>query len=502
MKKRIFKIIYLSIFVVFLFSLCACQSTPENRTVASKNDGAFDANAARSASEHHDPEATQAANYVDSFFSTDGTVEFRLNIDEIITAADMPVVEVAPHMLTEDDVERVAKALFGNAEFRELDSYLTPLLSKQQIQEKMALWVKYSSTEALGKLYGEDPYDAELVQTFIDRYSLMYETAPENNPKELTNWGFKDGIDYWYAEDNRDGIDTSAYNDEIALNIKANGITYLFSAAKRDKATSKLNNIVAYPYGGISPDNIESRIYYAMLCRTNEPTTKQVENVKRIAQDMLDKMDIGIWSIDQCYVSSSLYGHPNEYIINIDAVPEINGVAVARQDQFSGLNNNKEAYAFNYYLTNAHFGFNLDGKLVEFELDSPIDIVRLLNDNVAAMDIYSLIECAKNHLVLSDYYEYGFGGAIDTIKENKEDLSCIVTIDSMQYNLLRVNVPNSDSTYYYVPGIIFSGSVEYIGQDSGQLYYTYRNPSSPDETVRTLIALNAIDGTVIRTAGN
>lgn len=65
-------------------------------------------------------------------------------------------------------------------------------------------------------------------------------------------------------------------------------------------------------------------------------------------------------------------------------------------------------------------------------------------------------------------------------------MQCIVTVTNSAYNLVRVKVPQTEANYYYVPGIVLSGAVEYIGKETGNLYF------SAEDT--TLISLNGVDG--------
>lgn len=493
--KKVESILLMAAFLIAL--LCGCRASPEKESVTSKNDGSFDANSAISATEHHSIDATKNITYKDSFSSADGTVEFLFDFNETVTDADMPIVKVLPHMLKGEDVKRVTEAIFGEGNFFELDSFVEPILSKAEIQEKLSRWAQYSSNSALNELYGDDNYNADLVQRFIARYTEEYEMAPDDIAHQETKWQFQNGSRYYLTEQDKKQMDVSDFNDEIVLKNSRNNVDYLLIAATRNKQTSKLNSISVAPYGGLSPDDIDTRIFYSRLCRTGKPSEEQVENAQELAKSILQQMNLGEWKIDQCYVSSSFYQHEDEYVINVDAVPSFNGVAAARQDQFAGLSSDESSYAFNYYLTNAHFEFSADGKIVEFELDSPIDMEEVVNDNVAAIDFDTLLQQAKDHLRLSDYYEYGFGSMIDDVKR-EEDLICRVTINQLDYNLLRVKVPNSFDSYYYVPGLVLSGTTEYYGKNSGTLYYTYRNTDNENQYSRTLLVLNAVDGTIVR----
>ena len=95
-----------------------------------------------------------------------------------------------------------------------------------------------------------------------------------------------------------------------------------------------------------------------------------------------------------------------------------------------------------------------------------------------------LLKRAKEHLSLSDKYQYGF-----IVEEEKDQLQANVSIDRIDYGLTRVKVPNTDESYYYVPGIVFWGSSEIVHQDTDEVW------DSRSESV--ILVLNAIDGSVI-----
>lgn len=487
MRKSVHKSMCLFLTTALALILCGCRSTSEASTTVNGYSGSIDNNMVVSVTDHHAPDAKQEVKFNEEFRSEDGTVLFNFDINEIVTAADMPVVEVVPHVLTKEDTHRIAQVLFGKSNFYELNPHREPVFSKEQIAKKTTLIAQYARIGMLGELYGEDRYDTELILDYLNELKQSYETALEENPLSLTQWKFSKGVSYQRMGRKMDSISDIVSNEELALDVAANDIHYIYNAAKRDEPTSKLNRITVYPYGGISPDNIDARIYYAELCRTEKPTDEQIGNAKQQAQAMLSEMGVGVWLVDQCYVGSSFFEQKNEYVINVDAVPTLQGVPAAKQDQFNGIG---DSAASTYYLTEAHFEFSADGKLVEFELESPIDIVHTSNENVATLDLDTLLFHAKEQLMQRSSYDFGYGSMIDLIQD--EELDCSVTIDSIEYNLIRVNLPDSVDSFYYVPGVVLSGNTEYHGKNSGELYYTYENN-------RTLLVLNAIDGAVIRT---
>lgn len=470
--------------------LSGCKSPPKQNAVISKNDGSFDINVVVSASEQHAPDATQDVNYSDHFSSTDGTVNFQLNINETVTAANMPVVKVVPRFLSEEDAKHVATILFSNTEFYEAEPGLASNYSQTEIQQKISRWSKYISTAALENLYGV-PMNSNVVNTiksYISSYTELLETAPKLNPHDPCRWTFRKESEYLVPPGEVDRVDMSNDSDEISAQLSVGDIGYRYSAITRNKSDFKLNYITAYPYDGIGPYLIDERIFQAQLCRTTEPTESQILSIKEKASQMLIDMDLGDWSIDQCYVETTYFGDVPEYTINVTAVPIFCGVPAMRQQQLSNLKSDKE-YASNYYLPDVIFKFSANGNLVYFSMYSPVETTEVINPNVATMSFDELMQRAKTHLSYSDYYEYGMGNVIDSIDE---EINCNVTINEFEYGLIRVKVPNTDDSYYYVPGIVFKGTVTYFGETNG----VYLN--SPE--TKTLLALNCVDGSVVATS--
>lgn len=484
--------LFLACLLVILLPLCACQASPEKAVVVSKGDRAFDRNAIISAEETHAPDATQAAKYTDTFMSTDGSVTFQVSIDESLMAADMPVVEAAPHILTSEDAKRAAESLFGDAPCFDRGHVLNPIYSKSQIQDRLNLWSQYmNDEEALKRIFGEiTPDQLDSAKATLDRaitdYTRRYETAPEESPYPLTDWEYKNSDYYLATEEDiaKNGVQGDC--DEIYLIIPTGEVNYIFNAAIRDNETSKLSYISVWLSRGISPCDIEQKIYHAALCGTQPPTEAQIDAVKEKALSILKKMGLGEWCISETFAGHPKYGNDRQYVINVSAVPQISGIPAGVMD--ADIAPQSSAYAFSYYESLAQFEFSADGAVVRFELKSPIDVIREVNDNVAVMDMDSLMARAKEQLSLCDYRAFG-GGVLADALADKEKIACTVTIDQLDYRLLRVPVRDSPMTFYYAPSITLSGTVEYTGEDSGAVYQSFECP---------LLSLNAVDGTVIR----
>lgn len=471
--------------IIMCMILCACQKSPNGAVIASKNDGSFDIGIVQHTPSDHQPDSDQQIVCSEEFYSSDGSVLFRIKIDENVKMQDMPVVEVVPHFISEGDAERVAVALFGNAEFYEADTILT----KTDIMQKIQRWSLYLDRQLLTDLLGEQEKKINKLMDFlrqeIEMYTDIYDRTSEDLVHKATDWTYKKESYFRYTAEEFQQLDTTNENDAIRVVVKKKDIPYTFSATTRNKNDYKLNSFFSYPYDGISPEGIDSRIFQAMLCRTDKPTDEQIEQVKSQAEQMLEEMGLGDWFVDQCYVERTYYGDVPEYVIHVNAVPVLNGVAAVRRPQLTNLKS-EEVYASNYYLTDVNFQFSANGELIYFNMLSPIDIKSTVNSNVAVMDMSELLERAKQTFSLSDYYEYGFGSLVDHVGEK---VSCVAEINDIDFGLTRVKVPDTDESYYYVPCLLWLADISYLGDKTSKEYYSAEG--------QVLLIMNAIDGTII-----
>lgn len=464
------------LFILIVILLCGCKQSPNTNAIVSKNDGSFDAGSVISASEAPTPAETQVVCTEDAFFSTDGTVEFKLHFNHSFSTVNMPIVEVTPHYLTAEDAKRVAYTLFGDADFYEAEPRFDPVYSKEEIQKKLTRWTPFGG-------------DGGAVDSFIKEYTLLLESAPVENPHIPCQWDFQKSTYYYQSASDATNTDTSQDNDEIQATVKAGEIPYIYNVATRNKADFKLNYIYAKPYDGASPNSIDIRIFHSLLCQTFEPDEDTIAKIEKKVEKMLKQMDLGEWYIDQCYIEETANNGTPEYTVYVNAVPVFSGVAAFRRPQLGNLKS-KEVYASNYYLTDIQFQFNAYGDLVYFSLDSPLDVKEIINDNVQVLSWEELINLAKNHFSLSDYYEYDYMGIIDT---STEELTCVVNISSIDYGLTRVKVPDTDDSYYYVPAIYFKGTIQFHGKESGNIYDVELDYGKE----LPLLILNGVDGSVI-----
>lgn len=484
-------------FLSVAFLLCACQSAPEQEAVISKNDGAFDIGIIQSATEttmqslNEETDETvtptsprETVQYQIEFASTDNSTTFIFDINQEITQTSMPVVQVSPHYLTAADAERIAKVLFGEQTFYEVEPLGQEVFSASEIQDAINRLLNYEGDAGIG-----DEFFQVAKDNFIKEYTLKLETAPTENPHSVCQWNFRKSSYYYMSAEEFASVDTSQDNDQIQARANCDGIPYLYEVSTRNKSDFKLNNIYARIDDGISP--LEADIYYyqSLLCTTEKPDENDLNAVKEKAEDILTQMDLGQWSVDECYVENLEQGNGVAYAIVVKAVPAFEQVPAVRRPQLESLKST-ESYASNYYLTDVQFTFSPDGKLLNFEMYSPVDTTSVINSNVETLSFSELFQLAQTRFQLSDYYEYDYYSLIGNMGE---ELHCNVTISEFEYGLTRVKVPNTDESYYYVPAIFFYGTIQYEGETTGEVFDVENGLDSHFP----LLILNAIDGSVI-----
>ena len=475
---------------ILVTALCACQPAPEKEVVTSKNDGQFESNLTQTAEQTHSSHETQSLQYTDTFDSTDGSVTFGISVDQSIQLSDMPVVEAVPHFLTEEECRNIAQTLCGkDTEFYEAEPVMNERFTKDEVRTQINRWAPYTNSEAMSRLFpGGFPTiweeDAKTMQDVI--VYLTEEYMGENTPDHVhtpCQWTYHKDTYYFYGEEEAQNQDDSEANDEIAVWVSNGDGTYgSLHFTKRDQSDFKLSNVYYYAVEG-GPLLMDLALYKAEKLRTEKPTQDQVNYAVQKAQSMMDRMGLGQWTIVSPEVISLEAGEVTEYSIRLTAVPVFEGAAVMDRGQLGNIVDSNP-YSFHYYLSRAEFTFTPDGSLMDFTLDSPVDVKQVLNENVKTLPLDELYNRAKEHLMLSDLYAYGGDPTHPVDGEHYT-----VTVNDVRYGLTRIKARDTEDSYYYVPAIMYLGDVHYSPVDAGA--------GLPEGDGVHLLILNAVDGTVI-----
>ena len=470
--------------VAMMCTFCGCQPAPEKESVISKENQFEDKLSETSPDVQINNELTEIT-FSDHFSSTDGSVNYDMDIKAELPSGDASVVDVMPHYLTAEDMKSVAFALFPDGEFYEAEPDTEICYSKKEIQDKLNRWSQYTNIDALKTLYGDSASEEMLrrtsgvVKNFIEKYTQLYETAPENTPSKPCDWVMKKTDQYILSEEFRQNADPEKSNDGIFARVQVDGIPYLYTAATRNKSDFKVNMISAFIHDGIGPENVDKFHFRANLCSNTPPTEEQLNSAKEKAQAILDQANLGKWKIDYVKENRNYQRGTKDYSILIGATPELGSVSVIRWPQLGSLKD-ENGYAPSQYLTDATFEYSPDGTLMKFDLRTPLEISEGKVGTVIEPD--QIMQRAKDYFTLTDFAMYSEA-------YSSMEWKCNVKISKVEYGLSRM--PQKDKEgYYYVPSVVFSGTVTFENKKTGEV-------TVATDELQTLLVLNAIDATII-----
>lgn len=482
------KKIVLLLIVAIIMS--GCQPVPEKEAVINKNDGALEEKIQETALTENDTDGIRF-NCTDTFQNDDGSILYEMRIDQSLPAQQYPTVAVKPHFLNGKEVQQIATAILGDAEFYEQEYQDNPQYTKDELRSRIQMMSKYGTTEQYRELVGAEAeidvsHELENYQRKIAAYTKHLDSAPEGNFHQPCAWSFRPDTEYFsYGE----GIDQL-----VAARCNIDGHNYALMAKYREADDFQLSGMSIV----MGLDNFEKRIVSYELCRRDAPTEEQVENIESKASGILNTLNIGDWQISKVTVQEKEYGASSEYQIVVNAVPVFGGVSALEGMPVPELDQN---YGPTYYMTGITFRFSPDGTLMEFGLDSPLDVVEVINENTNIISSKDLMERIKMQLSYEDKFSIYNGFFGDMVEEREEfageKIVCQASVISVECGLGRVKVPDNDNLYYYLPVITCIGSVEYYGADSGKLYMGSHEVDKIGMETQPLVWINAVDGSVL-----
>ena len=483
MEEYMKKIISLFLVILLIFCAAACQATPEDAVVTSKNDGAFESalyhaeeQAVEEANEPQNEESTETSSidtsktYVTEFSSTDGSILYSVDLVEPFVPETMDVLRVTPHDITSEDAQRIAKAIFGDEEVYE---YSTEM-SRAELEERiLELRQHISSWDSLLEYYGGDESIASMVQenyeARIATLEDLYEDASDCVTAKLCDWEFH-SPDYYL--DPSYGI---SYGDDPMRELKAtiwvDGTPYVYTVSNREGEDYRLHSVSAYIDDLMVP---ESQKY-----STDAITQKDRIELAHKAQEILDSMGMGEWVIDSVTTSYKPGDDADGYsILRVTACPVYNDVKVTYQGQISNLKSD-DAYASDYYYENIEFTFS-GGRLTSFFYDATLDVVDT-NENVPILSFAEAMKKFQSQMEIQDA-SYYIGTA-----------SAEIDVTRVELGLARIRIQNNETDFYLTPAYTFYGISTLYDEASNEINWGF----GQDDAVERLLTINAVDGSVI-----
>lgn len=454
------------------------------------------------------------ARVTERFSNKDGSADFRMALETRQTLENPRAVEVEPYYLTAEDAQRLARTLFGDADYQEAEPAPLIRYSKAEIQTMLDRWTRYGTKEALTELYGAPPTDAcmEDVKRQLAQYGERLETA-EENPHEPCRWTYRKYMDYHYSQEMISKMNREKDFDELAAQLTVGEIPYRFEVYKNDTLAESQSDVCMalvrlpvmdgpsiLPENAISGsgENLNHRYFVTGLCRTPLPTDEQLTALQQKAEQILQALNLGPWQLDRLYIETRTYGETPEYTVHIGASPVVDGMpAVHQKPQFSPpAKDDGDTYQSDWEQTSADFGFSADGRLTAFTLISPL--TEKTTRPLEVLPEEELLEKAKEALkntkeFAEPYRAKAWEPSLGNweVAADSEAVNTTVTATALEYRMARTDSAGKD-VYAYTPCLVLRGTVRCVGKDTGTVYYESKMPE-------TLVAVDAVTGDIIRT---
>ena len=502
-KKKLISTILYVLLVASLFS--GCQAAPDTAVVVGKNDGVFES-ALNSSAEPVENANTETFSYTNTFTSTDGKIEFNINDNSIEYSGNpMPVLRVTPHSITPEEAKTVYTALFGDTPAYEDTRFE---MTKSEIEEEILYFqrtsdydyiVEETEKEYEGSAISEAEKE-EIIQFRLESrleslamYEELYKTAKDEIEIKECQWTFYPWSHYMPSIANDENLNKTQC---IEAMLEYNEIPFYFSVTNRDSDDYRVQWIkasgISAPMDLAEKEEFDKFMIEQGFYMKEEPTEEQVKNVKEIALDYIEKMDIGEWEIAEC--SAVYYGYYEGYYIDMTLMPIYNGIPVTNLPQLNAITGQEE-YDSNYYYEKIRFMFSNDGRLMVFDYMGALDVVEVPNESVAVMSFDEMTERIETQLSLDDIGMYQLFGDDPNAPEELTTDKVVMDITDMEFGFARTKVKDERFDFYLVPSVTLSGSYT-MYNESGEALYTY-----PETNLATpILVLNLVDGSVIHYA--
>ena len=477
-KSAGFIAILLTIIMIIGCFTTACQPTPEELVVQNKADDELQEAIAQTAtpnpsasSEGNDPTQSPQSNepiaYIEDVSSNaSNTVTLEINAEVINNQpANIPVAKIAPYYFTETDVERMAKAFFGDTQF-----YEGTYIKNDYDILIVNLQYRISSDEELLK---SDHATAGGI-TDLAELRAYYQKSLDRMIEDRNN-----------APDERQVVTTIQNTLPYALADLHNGYMGRISSWDESVVFTAFEDNELYPpsrslaNGGVP----------FMQLDINNPDT-EYQNAKKMAEDMISEMDIDAVLGDAYLQDDPIAGSNRQYYVF--CFEKMINDSKLDHTLASGMVSYSKSDDDVYEKLRAYESLEIwieGDKLVQFAYYMPMQITEIINKNVALnIDYTKAIELAKQHA----YVAY-----IDTYDYYSE---CKVTIDKIELVLARTKEANTGD-YIVVPAWNFYGlrqsklKVDDVDLKSGE--WRTMNENYVLNSDYPLITVNALDGSII-----
>lgn len=456
MKKVIFS--WGILFVLYVLS--GCQPTPEQDVVVNKGNSTLEKALKEEQTQLKTDQIPDSCK--DDFSSGSGDVAITVDAEVLPVDSPLPVIRVAPHEITAEEVQRWTEVLFdGNTAYEP-----NVLMTKAELEEQiLMLKEKLSNREALEEAFGtETESTVKLYEEMLDTYEQDYQTAPTEQEDMLCQWKFHPLVYYWdMKEEDMDYDELSDTWALIAVTKEADGMQRSVEATNRKESDYKMN-LLWYAH----------RNTITMQDYTPPYQEMTADEAQAVADETLSRLGLDDWKLAS--VADNSMEEQSAYVLTYTPVLENVSVILG-----SGIDlQSEDMYAANYEYSSIRV-YVVNGAIQAVELTSPLDIVHIENPNVNVLDFEKIYETFQNQMRMV-YTRETF---IDPTDPGLQGAAVECKVTQIEQGLFRIKEKNQEENFLMVPAWTFRGSVIVDGSDWGE---------------QDFCVINAIDGSIINTA--
>ena len=483
------KSIAAALLFVLAFGLCACQKAPERSIVTSKNDGAFEAALKETSEPTAAPEGADMTEptpepvlYEDSFTGAAGGIAFTLSLTEPNITSALPVLRARPMEITSEMAQRIARAIFGDAEMYEYSEQPT----RAEIEESiLGLSRHISDWGALVDYYdGDEKLAASVKEDFesrIAKLEALYETASDTVQPEPCAWEFHP---WSYYLDPAFGDFPDEGHRLIQATATLDGTPYVFSVCNREAEDYIIHNATVY---------IDDRLVSSENVYTDTDETPDMDALRERALSMVEAMDIGQWALAPDGTVDMLGFNSNGSMSAVVLTRVYNGMQASYHT--GGDGGSEDEYAARYADERILFRFNGE-RLIEFSYEGALQVTETANENVQILPFEEILEQAKVQMQMMNPERFLYYSPESVLT---------VEAEQVELGLSRIRVKNSSADYYLTPTYTFYGAAKQYDASGEPVMLQWYN-SEGDIVKETeasqfmeLAVINAVDGSAVNT---
>lgn len=467
-----FKLYSILMIPILTLLLTGCQANPEDEIVAGKDAKKFEAilqaTEAINSTELSTDVSVNEFPYKMEFKGNTGAITVKVNADVKAWTGNLPVYRVAPHIISQEDVQKWAEIFFeGNPAYDKRGE-----MSKTEIENYILQLRSEMNDESLQAEYGEDPEILNAAKEYyleqLALYEELYKTAPVTVERKETSWEFHP---------------STYYDTKIDLSLNSEEEQELDKTQKLKIEADIGNSIYEIWATNRQADDFMRQSIWFTIPDENyewEYLSYSEESAKVLVQDTLEALGMNNWKIYSC-TPIELENHVAYY--HILCQNSYDGFPVTVLPQLENIGG--EEYAARYYYESLEFDVS-NGKIGFVAWESPMDQIAIENQNVSTLSFEEIMKRFQTQMEVQ-YTENNIGEGELPENENRRYL---IQVNRIEQELVRIKVPDNEKEFYLVPAWNFYGTI------NGQEAEEEGGITSLDSP---LLTLNAVDGTVINT---